>query len=757
MGGGAQVIHTVCMDTRDAIERKDSRMTFCLGGDNPRFQALKVSLGSLEFPITQWTVEEDWNRIYFSEGFCIVPETSFFRVCESTDNDGHNEFVMQLPPTLNEIVSICETRRGIRVKCRHNHGLFVGGGRCLLDSVDWGEAEILCSSIGRVSLSSIAAAGQLEYVNETEFLLPTARCDTSSQGGFVYIPTVPSPQSLCHLISSVLTRIQSLARYELTYDARNNKATLQATLFPENSKELEVRLYGSELASILGYTSAIHERRFKRTLRPTDFQSTQSFDFFADRDDKPPLKLASDPFAGWTHVELDLGWYTPSQRPMCTGQPLRFTNELELALNRSFFPTPERIPQGMATAHFLMFTDPSGELHNCPIYAGRYTPESLCAVLEAGMTRLSNVPRTYFTVEYDRVEERFTFVCEVKDEKGAVRPAAFGLVFNHPAQFDPSRIGFPGVALYGCDSYTSPTRVVFPMKTAGLRDASNFYRVSEIGHQKRLRIQSSPGSQLTGLIVDYESTRHILKLRTFAGQLPFAHGLTPGSVVQITGASSVTELFRFQNGEWKLDNYRSCPIAPSCGRSAVVVQTEQVGRCGEPMPGLEPIELHVRVRPTPEIVDMIGTTVTINVEVQPFNLCFGLAKSFSNVSMGFPSGATQWGMDGIGISGKWRIPPYDAPALHSLDHPDYVLIYFEEGNRQTGLQHQFGTTTTTPFCKLVLYPMFREERMLPRDTTLLSGESFAKFTIRFSNPDGTPYHFHGAEFSFSLNFIKVQE
>ena len=361
-----------------------------------------MSLGSLEFPITQWTVEEEWNRIYFSEGFSIVPETSYFRIYESTNNDGSHEFVVQLPPTLNEIVGMRETRAGLRVACRYAHGLFVEGDRCMLDAVDWGDAEILCGSMGRVSLSAIAAAGQLEYINDNEFLMPPMRCNTSLHNGFVYIPTVPSPQSLCAMISLVLGRTQSLARYEVTYDARRNRATLQATQFPESSTELEVRLYGSELAKLLGYSSAIHERRFRKTPRPDDFRPAQNYDFFGGRDgDRPPLQLPADPFAGWTYVELDLGWHTPSQRPMCTGQPLRFPAELELALNRGFFPTPERIPQGMATAHFLMFTDPSGDLHNCPIFPGRYTPESLCAVLEAGMSSLSRVPGTYYTVEYD--------------------------------------------------------------------------------------------------------------------------------------------------------------------------------------------------------------------------------------------------------------------------------------------------------------------------------------------------------------------
>ena len=108
-------------------------------------------------------------------------------------------------------------------------------------------------------------------------------------------------------------------------------------------------------------------------------------------------------------------------------------------------------------------------------------------------------------------------------------------------------------------------------------------------------------------------------------------------------------------------------------------------------------------------------------------------------------------------SGNLNLPPFQANAVHSLDHPDYVLLYIEEGKKNLGLQHRSQNNTTTPFAKLVLYPMFREERMLPRDTTLLGSEFLSTFTIKFKNPDGTPYHFHDVDFSFSLNFIRQSD
>ena len=109
-----------------------------------------------------------------------------------------------------------------------------------------------------------------------------------------------------------------------------------------------------------------------------------------------------------------------------------------------------------------------------------------------------------------------------------------------------------------------------------------------------------------------------------------------------------------------------------------------------------------------------------------------------------------WGVDGS-IDGH---PPYNAPNVYALDHPDYVCMTFSESGGY-GLEHTYDGTTGGIFCKLSLYPQFREERMLPRDTSLLQS-NFGAFTIKFWNPDMvTPYHFHGAEFSFSLSFFSV--
>lgn len=748
------------MDTRDAISREEGSFTMSLGGDNPRFEAIKLSLGSLEFPMVQWSIEQSWSNIYFSEGYRLNTD-AHIRIFEKTDQ-GSADIVAFLPPHINEIRKICASEdreeNGFVVTCAEPHRLFYPKGS-MISTITWGDVEIICGTMGRVSLTRLYEMRKVSYVSDNSFFVSFPGCNWKTSG-FIYVPPYPSPSALCQCLTFSLHACESQCVYEAVYDAPSNKVSISVPFFPDESTTLTLRLYGGYLARLLGYISPVHEAIFRKPAGSSVNISPIPTTYFEETGDRPPLRIPSDQFQGWISTGLECGWYVPAHRPMCTGQPLKMTQELESALNRLIFPVPERVPQGMATAHFLMFSDPGGVIHNCPVYCGIYTAESLALVLETEMTRLSHrsMPGTSFTVEYEFVERRFTFTCEIKDQSGLVHPAPFCLFFSHPAQFDPSRIGFHAVTLQGRDTYTSSKQVSAPSTQSMLRPQRNTYRVTEVGHQKVFRIQTSPSLFLVGLITGYDTKNSILSVRTYMNQLPYAHGFLPGDVVNLT-TTPKEELYRFVGNGWKTDGMTdSCPLAPSWGRCGIVVNLKDSNPVGFPMPGFEQVDLCLKVKPTPDLADCIDTVLGLKIETNPFNFCFDtMPQSIPGKMLGFKEGATQWGIDGNTTSSRLMVPPYDAHCVHSIDHPDYILMYITEGKMGTSLQHKFGTNNTTPFAKLVLYPMVREERMLPRDTTLLSGEGQSVFTIRFTNPDGTPYHFHGANFSFSLHFLKVQQ
>ena len=742
----SQIVHTICVDTRDAENVDEGQFTMQLRGDNPRLRAVKLALGSLEFPMVQWTIEKEWNRIYYSEGYEIQQDLSFLRIEEITPST-QNEINFTIPLHLNSIKTWSRRSEWLQVTTTYPHGLWVNGRKSVLHAISWGEVEIICSPFGRISLTTLQATGKLVYTSSTEFLIPNTYGGDVIEGfsGYVHVPKYPSPHHLCNVINHILLYSITLTSPHLEYNAQTNVASLLSSMYPPEESTLVLRLYGSKLAVLLGYRSPLHERRFVRPpqaalLTP---RTVNGFGVEDTQGDQPPLILRSEAFGGWSFVEIEPGWYSPSHRPMCTGTPLRLAQEMEYSLNRLYFPLTERVPQGMPTSHFLMFTDPLGVLHNCPVFIGRYSPQSLSKLLESGMTRLASrsLPGTTFTVEYDTNTAKFTFACEVKTEN-FVESAPFSLIFHHPLQFDPARIGFAPVQLHGSDHYTS----AYPVHLPSTGHPANIYKVAEVGHQKRLRIHSVPISQITGIITAYDALTNEMTVRTHVGQLPFANGLRSGDIVRI-GPTDKHELYTQTHDNdhfWEPNEYDVCPVEPSWVKSGVVMQSE------------DSIHVRIKVRNADRLGEHMNTVVSIQCDVQPFNLSFSLPKSIDAAQLGFRPGVVQWGIDGSVSAYQNNLPPFDAPNVHSLDHPDYVLMYIDEGKKSTTLQHTYGQNNSVCFAKLVLYPMFREERMLPRDTSIMGGESLSRFTVRFTNPNGTPYHFHGVNFSFSLNLIQSQ-
>jgi hypothetical protein len=403
----------------------------------------------------------------------------------------------------------------------------------------------------------------------------------------------------------------------------------------------------------------------------------------------------------------------------------------------------------------LIFADPSGVVHRCPVFVGKYSPDAFAEHLEREMTRLAqaSLPGCVFSVHFDHDQSKFVFSCEHRDDIGTVSPAKFTMILNHPAQFDPARIGFPPTALYGSDTYVSSSAVEVAHHRG--RSATNVYRVAEIGHQKRLRIQPCPIPAMNAVVVNYYDDDSVVHVRTHVHSLPFAHGLQLGDILSIGKAQAATlVVWSPEHQKWQAADFEAAPIVARYGKSAVVVDApRQRASCSQE---LTPFDLFLRVKNTRTLLHHLNAVIRLSVEVQPLSVCFSkdLKRSLKSEMLGFREGSTQWGIDGSvpNIHGH-LLPPFEAPRVFSMDHPDYVLMFIAQGKKGLAIHHVAGACTTTPFAKIVLYPMFREERMLPRETTFVGSEKMSLLTVSFTNPDGTAYHFHGVNFSFSLNFL----
>lgn len=741
-------VHTICFHTRDAVERDDSSMVFEMPMHRLRNPAVKIALGSMEFPMVQWTVEEDWCRLWLNEGIRLAAGSNELHMVVRGGlqrKDPDQPTVVGVPMRLNPIVAVKRTRGLVEFECKHPHHLWGEDGACLVSQFEkWGcEVRVVSCTTGDISLNIAFSDKGLHRVSKTNFAIDGEHLSSvvgkgawDQQPAFLFTTAIPGPQHLCELLTlsargaTFLTNhhnetegIASVGQ-EVVFKYDNHKDhVLVETRFEKGSI---VRILPSPLSALLGVTTS--------AIRVVDCQT-----------------LPCGPTNMWDYVNIPTGFYAPCHRPMCTGQPMRFGTEVESAINRLYFPLPasqdNRMQASPSTPHMVVFVDPWSKTSMCPIPCGRYSPVQICTHLETEMTRTCR-GRASFTVTYDDDAERFVFACEKTRPDGRVVPAVFSLLFNHPLSTEAARFGFPPQPCVGASTYTSSDRVHIPradLRTGGSSEQrffQNLVRVSEIGPQKRFRVHATSTPTMTALVCKKEKGR--CTLRTHVNGLPYAHGYQLGDLVKIFPPSVSASLLEGNEArtEWKEEEYPAC--APfEYDTSAVVVESNSD----------DPTTLVLFM---PFVAD-VGTCVQVmTTGPEAFNLCFSPSrpKSIDPYILGFPERSVLWGVDGSVDTGLSKIPPFDAPHTHSLDHPDYVLITLNESSGAS-LEHHFGGESKHVFCKLTLYPLFREERMLPRDA-FLQRSTFSRFEIAFWNPDmRRPYKFHGAEFSFSLNFISA--
>lgn len=713
----------MCFHTRDAVERNDSSFTFEMPNHRLRTPAAKVALASCEFPMVQWTLEPSFNRFYFNEGVRISDPSmqKLLVAVKNVDRPGELCVAVHLPLRLNPVETSTTTSGGrARFTFVHPHGLLSGyrGG-------DVAPPRMIGGRGGDVVLSPDV---DWRVIDAKTIELPSAL--QARQATMLHTPTLPTMDAACRVLNNAL-RDKELeedggVRIGVTYDPASDRVTFAVDALRD---EIFVRIYPTPLAEALGVSTTLVRAAPGATARVPSLPST----------------------GFWDYVELPAGFYGPCHRPMCTGAPLRFHSEFECAVNRLYFP----IEDDKRKQHMLVFNDPDGRPLTAVIPSGRYTPPTFCAHLEEAMTRAARVERPDVDFSVSHEDDRFAISCE-STRDGRVTSVAFGLMFHHPLCLDARRLGFSTQPLSGSSTYVAPHATHFArVERAGEspRFASNVVRVSDVPGQKRFSLHASATPLMVA--VAESRTSDVVSVRTRVNGVPFAHGFQVGDVVSVAsigreeeeeeatedddGADDADGADRGGGRTRRRRSVARIPLECSC----VVVETAQfaVDRLSLRAPsGLSGIGLE-------------GTSFYVRAHAEPWNVCFGKANGVPAHALGFRDGVVQWGVDGSVTNDRGqRMPPFEAPCVHSLDHPDYVLLTLSESSGQS-LTHSFDGENKNVFCKLSLYPLFREERMLPRDTSLLHNK-LGRFTLAFWNPDlRTPYHFHGVNFSFSLNFV----
>ena len=783
-------MHTVCLRSADAKELSEGTYRWQLQAANFQTTASKAFLASIELPMSQWSIEEAWNRVYLVERLVIKEGRRSISVRErgkggeeggartqGGDFDARADLV--LPLHLNRVTRI-EAEKGekggkrVRVHLAEPHGMDGA-------TFEWMEgyeehAKLVAAAVEEAAdLSRAWKEGRLDLSSPSSLLLsprtPLSPSDAAAVegkggtgGGYLHVPSPASPDALARLIQAKLRAEPGFGRRAFVeFDAGACEVVVGMAAYPAPEvRSVRIEVGGDALASLVGfggeggtsrvfsrpqgdvrldgYASGVQRRGF---LEARTLPTAPGYGTVRDRADAPPLSLRGDASALFGHATLRPGWYAPSQRIYSTSPPLRLTDEWELQFARFVVPRGE---EGGPPTQGLVFTDPIGVKRIAEVAPGVYTASSISAYLQdlmnqdaprdaayasgaASAEEAASAPPAYaFSVGFEG--DRFSFSCATADGMGA----AFSLHFAHPRSLDPARFGFEAATLEGSDRYESSEPVREPSTPFGA--LRNLYQITEVHGQRKFCVRPSAPPPALAVAQAYDAGSRTLTLRCVTpSKRHVAHGFRRGAVVTLSAAGYVEEA----------GSVRHESVARGALALAVVVR-------GAEADGVTTLDVEVPSSAWIEEAVKEERCLTVTQPTEPSSFCFSkrLPSTVGGERLGFAPTTVQWGLDGAVRTRKLRVPPYVSPGSHNLDHVDYVLLKLRESNRTTFLQHESGGTAQGVFGKVCLNPTFRHERHLPVEVGFVGGDRLDALTLEVLNPDGTPYHFHGAAFSLSL-------
>ena len=756
---------SLCFQSSDAVAVDDDTCSYTFITALTR-KPVKVSLGSIEFPMVQYTIEKEWARLFLQEGIRITSQYRSLSLTETFGSEGSStitEHSVEVAVPLHRNWGTISSGSSVtRIVLNAPHGLYTCTGSRLFHGVRPHQLLLLCSvPDGYVDLSSPDVLSSMTLVDPYAINVGClADVPVHGSACVLCMQPFPTPAALCLFIQSALNQSGLRVKYSFTYDALTNHASIAALSFPRGSDFLRLRVSGS-LGSIVGYPGSMHARTFQRnklnisvmqapctaTREQRLFNQAASyapqFPLDADKqDDAPPLRLDAEAFSGWGYAELNEGWYFPCQRPNCIGQPYRISQELDFMLNKLFFPVAEHPP-------CVVFRDPVGALCVAQLCFGKYTPfefvEQMEQKMQAAISKDAASLSTAFSLYYDPRLSQFTISCEWKRARtGMCEPARFSLEFGHPQSMSARRIGFEARPYAGCDSYVSASVQYLQSFAHPCSDrfASNTYKFVEVTMTRRMGIEATPPPMVYARMhtshppQDDASHRldHQYELTTcLADDSLYVAGFQKDDMLWVM---RVTEADHHSSDHSPPPRVPSpCVVLTTRGSTVTVVMSVSVDS------GLTDA----------------GSKVRVWAEPDPFNLFFSPPLRDATTQLQYSIRADIMGMD-VGFN-QGGVAPHTIMGKHvyNLEHCNYVkmLINNTPSKPSYTLQAVSPTCVQSLFTKLVFYPMYREERNIPKDIIFTSGESFPRFTIRFETPDGYAYRLHKHPFSFTLNFLFI--
>jgi hypothetical protein len=683
-----------------------------------RLNVAQITLGSLEIPLAQYNIEDDWKILQFDEGIDLyVLDPSDESIVQFVINENGTNVIAQLPPRLNPITNVnpsgAPTNTAV-FTTQYPHCLDLRG------FFNWGEPMKVINTL-LSTLTTPSGVNQLTtdnanltIISDTEFQLtwtgaPVTFTELSSVYGYVSTPSIPSPDYLAQLVTLALEK-EAPGHWKVTYDPCTGKFKL-CWVGPgcdarTASPAVLVALGNNSLGHIMGFgcadvlipmpvfeqsTSIIDKPREVPSISQNCIQSIEC----------SPCR---------SQIEVDVGNYTPDG----------LMSNISRQLNRFYFDQGPGCG-AQISPYTLYYSTQCGECKSLQIPFGLYSPDSLAAFLTTGMQ--ANI--SSMNVSWDINTGQFTFEADVD----------FGLEFDANLTANnvelAYRLGFYPISYRNNNTYKSITPFYLPTKgccgtSIPDRHLSYVYTPmpqSMLNNQKRFMVEVSKlrSIQTIGPFTNNADGTITITTRISSGpDVYIAHGFQVLDVVEVTvGGTDTYELTVV-----RVDGYNQFTV--ELGSIPATTFVNESSLCLR-------------------LSNAISTNLYFSC--QPNNI---MARTLGFGECDYlwsPSNPTTW----------------IAPAMYCLDYPNYVLV---EMTQPVGATHNMHAWTTAPdrtdtltsiLAKVILYPQFRMERSFPFHMIIPDLRVITRVQIRILNPDHSLYKLHNRDWSFTLVFHAVEK
>ena len=324
-----QIVYTCCFQSVDAVVESDGAYKFHTNFAASRLRPSKVMLGSFEFPMTQYPIEERRNRVYMNESLLICEPLAF--VCHerwAVDGDvATRAWSVVFPASYNPVVGVDVTGDAQTVTFAKRHGLFANG-FCVPDNFT------LHAAGARVPLEGSRIVDDFTVQIDSKedcghgVLYFREPCDVVEMAALLTQRVRKHNPAMRVLVETVTCRLE--CRID-TYPA-------------PRCESYAVSVSGS-LLDFIGLSS--FERRFQR--EPENLLPRSNFGSSEEplvRDDRPPLVLFSDVVSAWSFIEITPGWYQTSHAAPVARRSRSRTSSTFSGTGCTSFPTnpPTRSP-----------------------------------------------------------------------------------------------------------------------------------------------------------------------------------------------------------------------------------------------------------------------------------------------------------------------------------------------------------------------------------------------------------------------------